>query len=213
MGASGFKNERQQVLLLGLEKSGKTAFLKKLKDIKDKKGSNESKLDLGEDNNDVDPKGFNLLEINNLNEGSYEIWDLGGDATTRQYWSTFYRKIQFNIVIFFIDLFNEKSHISALKELLILVNEEELKFARFFIIFNLICDEKNKLLFNEKYNEWKLLAESKMEELRECPIHDYESRVDWGLFDISNLKDGENKTNELLGKCLGTNRDSKLAKG
>jgi GTPase SAR1 family protein len=212
MGATGFKNERQQVLLVGLEKSGKTAFLKKLKDIRDKKGANESKLESTEDNLNLGPKGFNLLEINNLNEGSYEIWDLGGDATTRQYWPTFYRKIQFNIVIFFIDLFNEKSHLSALKELLILVNEEELKLARFFIIFNLICDDQKKLVYNDKLNEWKLLAESKMEELRECPIHDYESRVSWEIFDISNLKDGENKTNDLLGKCLGTNKDSKLLK-
>ena len=207
MGSSLSKENCQQVILVGLEKSGKSFFMKKLSDIQQERL--EKKHDLNEDNVHEATRGFNILNMK-WNEFHFDIWDLGGDPTTRTYWPTFYRKIQFNIVVFFIDLFNEKSHTTALKELLILVNQEELKLARFYIIFNLNCDEKKKLTVNDKSEEYREFAESRMEELRQCPIHDYESRVFWDVVDISNLKSGEIKTTDLLNKCLLGNKESKL---
>lgn len=201
MGGMGSKIDSQQVLLVGLEKSGKSHFLKKLLDLK-KKEVEDSYLE--------PTVGYNFVSIN-YNDTSFDIWDLGGDATSRYFWSTFYRNLKFTIVIYMINLYDTNSHNQTLKELLTLINQEELKQARFFIIFNLITDESKKLTFNDPaiMKENREIAEDLLSSLRECPVHDYDTRVFWDIIDISKMKEGENKTTELLAKCLIGSKDYK----
>lgn len=201
MGTMGSKIESQQVLLVGLEKSGKTLFLKKLLELR--------KAD-SEDNSLESTNGYNFVNFTYLN-CFFDVWDLGGDPISRSYWPTFYRNLKFTILLFFIDIFDKNSHNSALKELLILANEEELKHAKIFIVFNIVLDETQKLLMNESsYKEIVETAESLMSIFKDCPVHDYDTRIQWEILDVSKMKEGENKTTALLTKCLLGNIESKI---
>jgi GTPase SAR1 family protein len=113
--------DSQQVLVVGLEGSGKSLFVKKLIDMKKKEIEN---FDLHS------TIGYNYIQIN-YGDAQFDIWDLGGDTITRAYWNTFYQNLKFTIVVYVINLFDQASHAASLKELLILVNQEELKPARF----------------------------------------------------------------------------------
>jgi GTPase SAR1 family protein len=199
MGGMGGKVDSQQVLIVGLEKSGKSLFLKKLNQIK-KNDTEEANL--------KPTIGYNFITIS-YNDTHFDVWDLGGDPTSRSFWSTFYRNLKFTIVVYIINLFDSNSHLASLRELLILINQEELKQARFFIIFNLSSDEAKKITFNDPnvIKENREIAEDLLTGLRECPIHDYDTRVFWDIIDISKMKAGENKTDELLRKCLIGNKD------
>ena len=200
MGGTGSKGESQQILLLGLSGSGKSLFLKKLLELKKEIRENliESTV------------GYNFVSLEYF-YNKFHIWDLGGDSITRSYWSTFYRNLRFNIVIYFINLYDDSSYMTMMKELIILLNEEELKQARFFILFNIKPDENKKLISNDEttQREQREKIEVILADLRECPIHEYETRVKWGSIDVSKMKDGENNTVELLAKCLfGNNNKS-----
>ncbi len=186
--------DSQQVLVVGLEGSGKSMFVKKLIDLK--------KLEI----ETVDLQstvGYNYITIN-YSDKQFDIWDLGGDAISRMYWPTFYQNLKFTTVVYIINIFDFESHATTLKELLILVNQEELKDARFFIVFNVKVDERKKLSSNDSVlaKECRETAESLLSDMRECPIHEYETRVFSDIIDVSKIKDGENKTKELLTKCL-----------
>lgn len=193
--------DSQQILLLGLEKSGKSLFLKKLLELK-KAESEEINLE--------STIGYNYVNINYAG-CTFDIWELGGDQTSRSYWSTFYRNLKVTIVIYFINIFDQNSHLLAMKELLALINEEELKTVKFFIIFNPVLEEIQKMsLTPAGFKELDERYEEMMSILRECPIHDYDSRVHSVIFDVSKMKEGENKTNDLLSKCLMGGKESKL---
>jgi len=201
MGGIRSKIDSQQVLIVGLQSSGKSLFLKKILELK-KKETEDISLD--------STVGYNYTTIN-YSDATFDIWDLGGDPICCSYWPTFYHNLKFTLVVFFINLNDVDSHCVALKELIVIINQEELKQARFFIVFNVISDEMKKMGNNElgSIKENKELAESLMADLRECPIHDYEARVLWDIIDVSKIKDGENKTTELLAKCLFGSIDKK----
>lgn len=186
--------DSQQILVVGLEGSGKSLFVKKLIDFKKKEIEN---VDL---NSTV---GYNYIQVS-YGMSTFDIWELGGDVISRAYWATFYQNLKFNIVVYVINIYDRDSHAVSLKELLTLVNQEELKAARFFILFNIKLDERLKLSYQEAtlIKECKDVAEGLLADLRECSIHDYDTRVFWDIIDISKIKDGENKTKELLSKCL-----------
>jgi hypothetical protein len=195
MGSLNSKIESQQVILLGLKGSGKTLFLKRIIEIK------KNEIDLG---NIESTNGYNYVSINYLDR-VIDIWDLGGDTLNRSYWATVYRNILFNTVIYFINLDDPETFTLTLKELLILINQEELKQSKFFIIFNFKSNEADNKEY--KFNE---MAENLINDLRECPLHEFDSRVKWQVIDITKIKDGEIKTTELLMKCmLGTTEINK----
>ena len=185
----------QLVLLLGLEKSGKSLFLKKILELK-KRDSEDIQLEA--------TIGFNYIQVDQ--GAKYDIWELGGDAISRSYWPTFYRNLKAYIVIFFINVYDKATHWAALKELIILINEEELKAAKFFIIFNIkIDDDDKKLSFND--NDMKEVletVESLLYYLKECPIHDYDNRVTHFITDISKMKEGEHMTSTIISRCFMT---------
>jgi GTPase SAR1 family protein len=185
MGGVGSKFETQQVLLVGLEKTGKTLFLKKMLE------SNKEKEETNIDNT----IGYNYVDFC-YESTNFNIWDLGGDQITKSFWPTFYRNLKYTSVIYFINVTDKSSHMSALKELLILLNQEELKDAKFFVIFNVFLG--NQILDETLIKEYREKGESIMKTLGECPIHDYDTRVDWEVVDVKK----SNLTKDLLNKCL-----------
>jgi len=182
------------IILVGLEKAGKSLFMKKILELK-KKEKEITKLE--------PTLGFNYITYDFLNI-VYHIWELGGDALTRTYWSTFYRSLAVNMVVYIVNIYDEQNYPLAIKEFIKLVNEEELKIAKFTLIFNIKIDDKNKrLTFSEQdMNEVKLKVEYFLLQIQESPLHDFDNRVNYFVFDISKLKDGEFNSMKMLSKCF-----------
>jgi len=181
MGGINSKDDSQQVLIVGPQKAGKTLFYKRFID---------RKKDIEQIN--LEPTlGFNHTTTKYENI-SFDLWDIGGDPLTKSYWPTFYRNLRFTLVVFVINIADEFSYANALKDVLILLNEEELKLARFFILFNIIIDEeiKKKLGDNLK-KEFRDRATELMNSLKECNVHEFDSRVSWQVFDILRLTDAD----------------------
>lgn len=191
MGVS-YSKKRQNVLLLGLEKSGKTTFLKKILEFDQST------------NNDLSNKIESTISYNyclkTINDQEYDIWDLSGSSLFVPFWCSFYRNLSVDCVLYFINILDSYENIlNSLKQFIHVVNEEELKFNKFYIIFNVIIDN-NKL--NYKEEEIKSKVESYMSIIRNSQVHDIDNRVFYFIFDISKIKKGETNTNNLLKKCL-----------
>jgi GTPase SAR1 family protein len=180
-------------IIVGNEKAGKSLFLKKILELKKKE-----KETFG-----LEPTlGFNYVTIEYSNQ-SYHIWEFGGDPVSRSYWPSFYRNLSVNIVIYIINVFDTDNHQTSIKEFLYLVNEEELKIAKFSIIFNIKLEDRKKLNFTEQdLEEVKLKVDKLLTLIQESPIHDYDNRVSHFICDISKLKEGEFNTMKMLNKCL-----------
>ena len=187
MGSNNSRLNKYQCLVAGLQRSGKTLFIKKLCEMTNKELA-DSEMD--------QTIGYNLINFK-YHDYTFDIWEIGGDSVSRTYWPTFYRNLKIDILVYMINLYDIKSHQESLKELLILINEEELKTAKFVVIFNSIIIDITKVN-NDEENVEKEISDSLLNFLRECPIHDYDNRVISSIFDVSKMKDGENKTLDLL---------------
>jgi GTPase SAR1 family protein len=181
----------KQILVVGMERAGKSLFLKKLSDLK-KSDSDSSSLE--------HTVAYNYVTYNYY-KSAFNIWELGGDKISRSYWPTYYRNIKFLKVIFMIDIFDRSTHIEAIRELLVMINEEELKEAKFFIIFNIIAMERLTLMESE-VKELQEVANNMMTDIRNALVHNFDTRVEWAVFDISKMKEGENKTVEMMSKIF-----------
>ena len=181
MGGFNSKDDSQQVLIVGPQKSGKTLFYKRFIDRKNDIEQINLESTLGY--NHTTTKYENI---------SFDLWDIGGDPLTKSYWPTFYRNLRFTLVVFVINIADESSFATALKDVLILLNEEELKLSRFFILFNIITDDeiKKKLGDNSK-KEFRDRATELMNSLKESNVHEFDSRVNWQVFDILRLTDAD----------------------
>ena len=188
MGSNNSNLNKLQVMVVGLQRSGKTFFLKKLSEMTNKELADS----------DIDQTiGYNLINFKYISF-TFDIWELGGDSVSRTYWPTIYRNLKIDIIIFMINLYDTRSHQESLKEFLVLINEEELKTSKFVLIFNIVTKDHTTPNIDEEEKEEKELVESLLNSIRECPIHDYDNRVTTTMFDISKMKDGENKTLDLL---------------
>lgn len=166
MGGSAEGEENHQVLVLGLEQTGKTTFVKK---VLETKLSTKEELRLDSTN------GFNFVTVNLFNK-NFDIWDLGGDRICRKFWPTYYRTLKIDIVIYIIDIKNHETYEETSKELLKLFNEEELKRARFFIIFNCFLKE-NEQLDDREYKINKENAIKLLNIIGDLPINDRTRRL------------------------------------
>jgi len=182
-----------QILVLGNEKAGKSLLLKKLIDIK-KNDAEKVTLDY--------TTAYNQINLN-FNNSSYDIWELGGDSINKLYWPTFYRNLKLDVVIFVINMCDKLNYSSDMKELLIIANQEELKDANIYVIFNVQFndEDKKKNWENELKNKIEI-ANDLMGDLRACSVHNFDTRIFWYVFDISKMKKGETKTTEMLKKIL-----------
>lgn len=181
MGSINSKEESQQVLIVGPQRSGKTLLFKRFLNKKKELDKTDIESTLG----------FNHSSTKYENI-QFDLWDLGGDPLSKSYWPTFYRNLRFTLVIFLINIVDESSFPLALKELLILLNEEELKQAKFFILFNLAMDDDAKIKLGEKMKtEYKDKMEELINYMKESNVHEFESRVNWDLVDIAKMSDGD----------------------
>lgn len=187
-GINSNDSRNSQILVVGFERSGKSLLLKKLIEMKTpdlEGGTLES------------TKAFDYVRIK-VGNTFYDFWELGGSDISRMYWPTFYQNLKFGFVFYMINIFDFSSHNNSLRELSILANEEELKQAKFIIIFNMILDEKNIQNNEAKIKYATEIRDGLITVLRESPIHDYDTRISSILIDISKLKEKETKTEEFL---------------
>jgi hypothetical protein len=185
----------QNVLICGIEGSGKSLFLKKIVELK-KKNVENNKLEA--------TLGYNYVYVEYANQ-NYHIWDLGGDSLSRQYWCSFYRNLEVNILIYMINVYDpEEKKIEAVKEFILLANEEELKLTQFFIIFNIkIGDSSKKMIFTDNdMKEATNTVDSIFAMIRNCQVQDLDNRVSYHICDVSKIKQGELSTTRLLNKCF-----------
>ena len=181
MGGINSKEESEQVLIVGQQKSGKTLLFKRF--IDNKKETHKTNIESTLGYNHTTSKICNV---------TYDLWDLGGDNLTKSYWPTFYRNLRFSLVIFVINIADESTFTTELKDLLILLNEEELKQARFFILFNMVVDNQLKIKMGESLkNLYMDTAEELISHLKECNVHEFEFRVSWDILDILKLTDAD----------------------
>ncbi|KAI3755423.1 hypothetical protein L1987_55221 [Smallanthus sonchifolius] len=106
-------------LMLGLDDSGKTAILYKLK--------------LGDFVASVPTIGFNVeaLEYKNTR---FTVWDVGGQDSIRSLWRYYYRST--HALIFVVDSNNKQRIYQAQNELQRLLNEDELSDATILVFAN-----------------------------------------------------------------------------
>mmetsp|Transcript_9382 Transcript_9382/g.16924 ORF Transcript_9382/g.16924 Transcript_9382/m.16924 type:complete len:181 (-) Transcript_9382:2983-3525(-) len=117
--ASLFGAKEARILMLGLDNAGKTSILYRLKD--------------GAHIKTVPTIGFNVetLEFNNI---TMQVWDLGGQASIRPYWRSYFQRQE--AVIFVVDSTDRDRVNIAQSELSALLEEEELADAVVCIFAN-----------------------------------------------------------------------------
>lgn len=126
MGSSSSLSKRIQVIILGLEQTGKSTLLKRMVD---------SIRSIREDFQIESTNGFNYVNLS-ISGNAYSIWDLGGDKVNKDFWNIFYRTLLVKLVIYVIDLTEDSNILPNLEQLIVLMNEESLKESKFYLIFN-----------------------------------------------------------------------------
>lgn len=152
---SFFKSDNvYQFLLVGLEGAGKSSLLYKLKVnqwkphelIRDFAGIRQPP---GANQQSEDP-GYHYEELSSRSiRGTYGIWDIPGNETFMEMWPMFYRYLQINGIIFVVDAHSQNwdkpdKIVQAREQIHILLNEDELRGAAFFLILNQAHGEKEK---------------------------------------------------------------------
>ena len=137
--------------MLGLDNSGKTTILYKLK--------------LNETINTIPTIGFNVenIEHKNLN---LTIWDIGGQTKLRKLWRHYYQNT--NVLIFVIDS-NDSDRINEVKqELHCITNEPEMEKLNCVLIYNNKIDLPNSLHHNSLENLLELYKLKKTWHIQPC---------------------------------------------
>ena len=166
-----------QVLLLGLEYSGKTSFLQRL-----------TILHSGEiESVNYDPTiGMNFASFSVKNT-KVDFWDIGGDPLSRSYWPTFYKNLKIGLVLYFVNISDESTFEASRKELLKLINEEKLKNTRFYLVFNCFL-AKNVTLDDSTLEIEKEKVNTFINKIRAYPINLFDDRVDWEILSVIRSK-------------------------
>ena len=117
----GFGMRREtRCLMLGLDASGKTTILYKLK--------------LGEIVNTIPTIGFNVETIEARTAGNFTIWDVGGNSRIRALWRHYLQNTE--VVIWVVDSSDAGRFSESKDELHRILGEDELKDARLLVIAN-----------------------------------------------------------------------------
>jgi len=118
--ASLFGNQEVRVLILGLDNAGKTTILYKLY-APDRVIRTMPTI------------GFNMETVvfKNLN---FSVWDLGGQTNIRPYWRCYYANT--NALIYVVDSTDKERLALSRKELMAMLEEEELKNVHLLVFAN-----------------------------------------------------------------------------
>ncbi|KAK0405679.1 hypothetical protein QR680_018133 [Steinernema hermaphroditum] len=116
----GFFGEREtRILMLGLDGAGKTTILYKLQS--------------GETVKTIPTIGFNVEQVTHKNI-KFQVWDLGGQTSIRPYWRCYYQNT--DAIIYVVDSADKDRMGLSKKELISMLEEEELKDAVVMILAN-----------------------------------------------------------------------------
>ncbi|KAK9077192.1 hypothetical protein SSX86_005528 [Deinandra increscens subsp. villosa] len=150
-----------KILMLGLDDSGKTAILYKLK--------------LGDFVATVPTIGFNVeaLEYKNIR---FTVWDVGGQESIRALWRYYYRSTQ--VLIFVVDSNNRQRIYQARNELHRLLNEDELSDATVLVFANK-QDLPNAMNISEVADKLELHTISR----RHWHIQSISAKTGYGLYE------------------------------
>lgn len=127
MGTENSKSsEKINIILLGLESSGKTFFLySRVKQF----------IEIGGEIKTRPTEAFNYEELM-FDSTEIAIWDLPGKESLRTYWPIYYRNISFDGIIYFIDYDNKTTLDESIKVLQELVFKEEFSDCSVMIFVN-----------------------------------------------------------------------------
>jgi len=119
MGNCGSINHIPQILVLGLEGSGKTTFV------------------FGDKYEDFEPTlGFNYEETKLNDILKVGIWDVSGKLSLKCLWPMYYRNIELAGIVYVVDCDDQENFSLVIQDINLLVNEEELRLTPFLFVFN-----------------------------------------------------------------------------
>ena len=185
MGNSSNSDKKIQVLILGLEQSGKSTLLKR---IVDAARATREEFQIETTN------GFNYVNRTLSNGNVFNIWDLGGDKVNKDFWPIFYRTLNVKLIIYVIELTEQDTMLSSLQNLVILMNEESLKESKFYIIFN--CIMPNNQDFKE--SDFKKKVELIISRIKEYPIFRFNERLRYLIIDIKKSTFSDSQIDSIL---------------
>uniref|UniRef100_A0A183CCK9 ADP-ribosylation factor-like protein 2 n=1 Tax=Globodera pallida TaxID=36090 RepID=A0A183CCK9_GLOPA len=145
------KEQEMRVLILGLDNSGKTTFLKKIS---------------GEDISDTAPTfGFNIKTLE-FKGWKLNCWDVGGQKSLRTYWRNYFERT--DAVIWVVDACDKSRLDDCCRELHSLINEECLHGVTLLVLANkhdlvgsIHGQEIEKILHLEKIkHHWRIYETS-----------------------------------------------------
>ena len=195
MGNSSNSDKKIQVLILGLEQSGKSTLLKR---IVDAARATREEFQIETTN------GFNYVNRTINNGNVFNIWDLGGDKVNKDFWPIFYRTLNVKLVIYVIELTEQETILTSLQDLVILMNEESLKESNFYIIFN--CIMPNNQDFKE--NDFKKKVELIITRMKEYPIFRFNERLRYLIIDIKKSTFSDSQIDSILNFAIEENHKS-----
>ena len=195
MGNSSNSDKKIQVLILGLEQSGKSTLLKR---IVDAARATREEFQIETTN------GFNYVNRTINNGNVFNIWDLGGDKVNKDFWPIFYRTLNVKLIIYVIELTEQDTMLSSLQNLVILMNEESLKESKFYIIFN--CIMPNNQDFKE--SDFKKKVELIISRVKEYPIFRFNERLRYLIIDIKKSTFSDSQIDSILNFAIEENNKS-----
>ncbi|CAE7394448.1 unnamed protein product, partial [Symbiodinium microadriaticum] len=162
--------ELPQLLILGLDKAGKTTLLYRLKigsgwgDIVE----DMKKMRTPDADGKVEDPGYHYEELNR--SFACGVWEVPGTEAMRPVWKLFYQSIKIHCVVFVVDANDSEQRINmAKRHLHVLMNEAELRNACFCVIINQRVDASGNLVYDDKEDVLKY----------KLGLHDLHPSVDW----------------------------------
>ena len=194
MGNSSNSDKKIQVLILGLEQTGKSTLLKR---IVDAARATREEFQIETTN------GFNYVNRTLSNGNVFNIWDLGGDKVNKDFWPIFYRTLNVKLVIYVIELTEQETILTSLQDLVILMNEESLKEANFYIIFNCIMPKTQDF----KESDFKKKVELIISRIKEYPIFRFNERLRYLIIDIKKSTFSDSQIDSILNFAIEENNN------
>ena len=185
MGNSSNSDKKIQVLILGLEQTGKSTLLKR---IVDAARATREEFQIETTN------GFNYVNRTLSNGNVFNIWDLGGDKVNKDFWPIFYRTLNVKLVIYVIELTEQETILTSLQDLVILMNEESLQEADVYIIFNCIMPKTQDF----KESDFKKKVELIISRIKEYPIFRFNERLRYLIIDIKKSTFSDSQIDSIL---------------
>ncbi|TRZ23362.1 hypothetical protein HGM15179_003779 [Zosterops borbonicus] len=161
----GLKKKEVHVLCLGLDNSGKTTIINKLKPSNVSKTTiiNKLKLSNAQTQDIVPTIGFSIEKFK-TSSLSFTVFDMSGQGKYRDLWEHYYKEGQ--AIIFVIDSSDKLRMVVAKEELDTLLNHPDIKHRRLPILFF-----ANKMDLRDAVSSVKVSQLLSLENIKDKPWH------------------------------------------